>query len=92
LIKKGDIVTLFEKYVEVYSTLSLEKIFTAKTILANNNIQYNDTSTNNHLRLSFNNFRGNNYFLSRDGAVKTIYSVSVKKKDVHKARLLLKNI
>ncbi len=85
-------VLLFKKYIEVYTTLNLEKIFAAKTILANNNIQYKDTSTNNHLRLSFNNFRGNNYMLSRDGSIKTIYSLSVKKDDEHKARLLLKNI
>lgn len=83
---------MFKKYMEVYTTLNPEKFFTAKTKLANNNIQYRDTSTNNHLRLSFNNFRGNNYLLSRDGTVKTVYSLSVKKDDEHEARLLLKNI
>lgn len=83
---------MFKKYIEVYATLNLEKFFIAKNILANNNIQFKDTSTNNKLRLSFNNFRGNNYLLSRDGAVKTNYSLSVKKEDEYKARTLLNNI
>lgn len=83
---------LFKKYIEVYTTLNLEKFFAAKTILADNNIQYKDTSTNNQLRLSFNNFRGDNYLLSRDGSVKTIYSLSVRKDDEHKARFFLKNV
>lgn len=83
---------MFKKYIEVYTTLNLEKFFVAKNILSNNNIQYKDTSTNNQLRLSFNNFRGDNYLLSRDGAVKTTYSLSVRKDDEQKARLLLNKI
>lgn len=84
--------SLFQKYVEVYSTLSMEKFFAAKNILADNNISYKDTSTNNQLRLSFNNIRGDNCTLSRDGTVKTNYSLSVKRNDEHKARNLLKSI
>ena len=83
---------MFKKYIEVYTTLNLENFFAAKTMLANNNIQYKDTSTNHQLRLSFNNFRGDNYMLSRDGSVKTTYCLSVKKDDEHKARVLLGNI
>lgn len=47
------------------------------------------TSTNNQLRLSFNNFRGSNVQLSRDGSVKNIYSLSVGKKNERAARGLL---
>ena len=84
--------SLFKKYIEVYNTLSMEKFFAAKTILANNNIPYKDTSTNNQLRLSFNNIRGDNYLLSRDGSIKTYYSLSVKKDDEYQARALLKSL
>ncbi len=83
---------MFRKYIEVYTTLNLEKFFIAKKILASNSISYKDTSTNNQLRLSFNNFRGDNYLLSRDGTVKTNYSLSVEKNDEEKARFLLNNI
>ncbi len=83
---------MFEKYIEVYSTFNMEKFFGAKNILANNNIQYKDTSINNQLRLSFNNFRGDNYLLSRDRTIRTTYSLSVKKEDEYKARKLLKPI
>ena len=84
--------SLFKKYIEVYNTLSMEKFFAAKNILANNNIPYKDTSTNNQLRLSFNNIRGYNYLLSRDGSIKTYYSLSVKKDDEYQARALLKSL
>ena len=84
--------SLFKKYIEVYNTLSMEKFFGAKNILANNNIPYKDTSTNNQLRLSFNNIRGDNYLLSRDGSIKTYYSLSVKKDDEYQARALLKSL
>ena len=92
LLIKGDMIFLFEKYIEVYSTVNMEKFFAAKNILANNNIQYKDTSINNQLRLSLNNFRGDNYLLSRDGTIRSMYSLSVKKKDEYKARKLLKLI
>lgn len=92
LLIKGDMIFLFEKYIEVYSTVNMEKFFAAKNILANNNIQYKDTSINNQLRLSFNNFRGDNYLLSRDRTIRTTYSLSVKKEDEYKARKLLKPI
>lgn len=82
----------FKKYIEVYNTFSMEKFFAAKNILANHNIPYKDTSTNNQLRLSFNNMRGDNYLLSRDGSIKTNYRLSVKKEDEYKARALLKSI
>ena len=84
--------SLFKKYIEVYNTLSMEKFFAAKNILSNNNIPYKDTSTNNQLRLSFNNIRGDNYLLSRDGSIKTYYSLSVKKDDEYQARALLKSL
>ena len=84
--------SLFKKYIEVYNTLSMEKFFAAKNILANHNIPYKDTSTNNQLRLSFNNIRGDNYLLSRDGSIKTYYSLSVKKDDEYQARALLKSL
>ena len=84
--------SLFKKYFELYNTLSMEKFFAAKNILANNNIPYKDTSTNNQLRLSFNNIRGDNYLLSRDGSIKTYYSLSVKKDDEYQARALLKSL
>ena len=84
--------SLFKKYIEVYNTLSMEKFIAAKNILANNNIPYKDTSTNNQLRLSFNNIRGDNYLLSRDGSIKTYYSLSVKKDDEYQARALLKSL
>ena len=84
--------SLFKKYIEVYNTLSMEKFFAAKNILANNNIPYKDTSTNNQLRLSFNNIRGDNYLLSRDGSIKTYYSLSDKKDDEYEARALLKSL
>ena len=51
---------LFKKYVEVYTTMNLTKFFTAKNLLDEHHIPFKDTSTNNQLRLSFNNFRGSN--------------------------------
>lgn len=83
---------MFQKYIEVYTTLNLEKFFVAKNILADNNIPYKDTSTNTPLRLSFNNVHGDNYLLSRDKTVKATYSLSVRKNDEQKARLLLNKI
>ncbi|MDO4438149.1 MAG: hypothetical protein Q4B86_01725 [Eubacteriales bacterium] len=83
---------MFKKYIEVYTTLSMEKFFIAKNILANNSIPYKDTSTNNQLRLSSNNLRGNNYLFSRDSAVKTVYSLPVRKDDEARARFLLNKI
>ena len=80
---------LFKKYVEVYTTMNLTKFFTAKNLLDEHHIPFKDTSTNNQLRLSFNNFRGSNVQLSRDGSVKNIYSLSVGKKSERAARGLL---
>lgn len=80
---------LFKKYVEVYTTMNLTKFFTVKNLLDEHHIPFKDTSTNNHLRLSFNNFRGSNVQLSRDGSVKNIYSLSVGKKNERAARGLL---
>lgn len=64
---------LSKKYVEVYTTMDLTKLFTAKNLL----------------RLSFNNFRDSNALLSRGGFVKNIYSLSVEKKNEQTARGLL---
>ena len=80
---------LFKKYVEVYTTMDLTKFFTAKNLLDEHHIPFIDTSTNNQLRLSFNNFHGSNVQLSRDGSVKNIYSLSVGKKNERAARGLL---
>ena len=80
---------LFKKYVEVYTTMNLTKFFTAQNLLDEHHIPFKDTSTNNQLRLSFNNFRGSNVQLSRDGSVKNIYSLSVGKKSERAARGLL---
>ena len=80
---------LFKKYVEVYTTMNLTKFFTVKNLLDEYHIPFKDTSTNNQLRLSFNNFRGSNVQLSRDGSVKNIYSLSVGKKNERAARGLL---
>lgn len=55
---------LFKKYVEVYTTMNLTKFFTAKNLLDEHHIPFKDTSTNNQLRLSFNNFHGSNVQLS----------------------------
>lgn len=81
-----------KKYTEIYTTLNMEAYFAAKSRLADNSIPYRDTSTDNQLRLSFNNLRGDNVQLSRDGAVKNVYSLSVKKEDADKARQLLRDI
>lgn len=83
---------LFHKYVEIYSTLNMESFFKAKNLLADNNITYKDTSTNNQLRVSFNNLRGTNVILSRDNLIKTSYRLSVKKEDEEKARQILRFI
>ena len=80
---------LSKKYVEVDTTMDLTKLFTAKNLLDEHHIPFKDTSTNNQLRLSFNNFRGSNVQLSRDGSVKNIYSLSVGKKNERAARGLL---
>ena len=80
---------LFKKYIEVYTTMDLTKLFIAKKLLDEHHIPFKDTSTNNQLRLSFNNFRGSNVQLSRDGSVKNIYSLSVGKKNERAARGLL---
>ena len=86
---RGD--NMFTRYIQIYTTLDMEKYFCVKNILAENNIPYKDTSTNNQLRLSFNNVRGDNSALSRTDAVKNIYTISVKKEDEHKARQIIQN-
>lgn len=80
---------LFGRYEEVYSTLSMEDFFRAKNLLAAHNISFKDISSNNQLRLSFNNVGGSRIALSRDGSVRNVYRLSVQKKDVEKARRAL---
>ena len=82
---------MFTRYIQIYTTLDLERYFRVKNILAENNIPYKDTSTNNQLRLSFNNVRGDNSALSRTDAVKNIYTISVKKEDEYRARQIIQN-
>jgi len=82
---------LFAKYIEIYTTLDMEKYFRVKNLLAENNISYKDTSTNNQLRLSLNNLRGDNPVLLRDSSIKNTYSISVKKEDEQKARQIIQN-
>lgn len=79
-------------YVEVYSTLKMEDFFKAKNILSENNIVFKDTSINNQLRLAFNNTRGDNVILSRQGSTGTLYRLSVKKNDERRARQILCDI
>ena len=64
---------MFAKYIEIYTTLDMEKYFRVKNLLAENNISYKDTSTNNQLRLSLNNLRGDNPVLLRDSSIKNTY-------------------
>ena len=82
---------MFAKYIEIYTTLDMEKYFRVKYLLAENNISYKDTSTNNQLRLSLNNLRGDNPVLLRDSSIKNTYSISVKKEDEQKARQIIHN-
>ncbi len=82
---------MFTRYIQIYTTLDLERYFRVKNILAENNIPYKDTSTNNQLRLPFNNVRGDNSALSRTDAVKNIYTISVKKEDEYRARQIIQN-
>ena len=82
---------MFAKYIEIYTTLDMEKYFRVKNLLAENNISYKDTSTNNQLRLSLNNLRGDNPVLLRDSSIKNTYSISVKKEDEQKARQIIQN-
>lgn len=51
---------MFARYIEIYTTLDMEKYYRVKNIFAENKIPYKDTSTNNQLRLSLNNVRGTN--------------------------------
>ena len=67
---------MFARYIEIYTTLDMEKYYRVK-------------STNNQLRLSLNNVRGTNPALLRDSGVKNTYSISVKKEDEYKARQLI---
>lgn len=80
---------MFARYIEIYTTLDMEKYYRVKNIFVENKIPYKDTSTNNQLRLSLNNVRGTNPALLRDSGVKNTYSISVKKEDEHKARQLI---
>lgn len=80
---------IFTRYIDIYTTLDMEKYYYVKNILEENKIPYKDTSTNNQLRLSLNNVRGTNPALLRDISVKNTYSISVKKEDEHKARQLI---
>ena len=82
---------MFAKYIEIYTTLDMEKYFRVKNLLAENNISYKDTSTNNQLSLSLNNLRGDNPVLLRDSSIKNTYSISVKKEDEQKARQIIQN-
>ena len=75
---------MFARYIEIYTTLDMEKYYRVKNIFAENKIPYKDTSTNNQLRLSLNNVRGTNPALLRDSGV-----ISVKKEDEYKARQLI---
>ena len=61
---------MFARYIEIYTTLDMEKYYRVKNIFAENKIPYKDTSTNNQLRLSLNNVRGTNPALLRDSGVK----------------------
>ena len=83
---------MFTRYIQIYTTLDMEKYFQVKNILAENNIPYKDTSTNNQLRLSLNNVRGTNPILSLTDSIKNIYTISVKKEDEYRARQVLHNI
>ena len=80
---------MFARYIEIYTTLDMEKYYRVKNIFAENKIPYKDTSTNNQLRLSLNNVRGTNPALLRDSGGKNTYSISVKKEDEYKARQLI---
>ncbi len=82
---------MFARYIEIYTTLDMEKYLSGrKHLLAENKIPYKDTSTNNQLRLSLNNLSvATNPALLRDSGVKNTYSISVKKEDEHKARQLI---
>ena len=80
---------MFARYIEIYTTLDMEKYYRVKNIFAENNIPYKYTSTNNQLRLSLNNVRGTNPALLRDSGVKNTYSISVKKEDEYNARQLI---
>ncbi len=82
---------MFTRYIQIYTTLDMEKYFRVKNLLAENNVPYKDTSTNNQLRLSLNNVRGNNPAFLRDSSVKNIYSISVKKEDEYRARQIIQN-
>lgn len=82
----------FNKYVEVYSTLEMEDFFKAKNILSENGIGFKDISINNQLRTSFNNVRGDSIVLSRDGTVKTLYRLAVRKDSEEKSHRLLRSI
>lgn len=82
---------MLTRYIKIYTTLDMEKYFRVKNILAENNIPYKDTSTNNQLRLSLNNIRGDNPALSRTDAVKNICTISVKKEDEYRARQIIQN-
>ncbi len=82
---------MFTRYIQIYTTLDMEKYFRVKNILAENNIPYKDTSTNNQLRLSLNNVRGINPILSRTDSAKNIYTISVKKEDEYRARQIIQN-
>lgn len=83
---------LFGSYIEVYSTLKMEDFFRAKNLLSDHQIPYKDTSSNNQMRLAFNNLRGDNIALSRGGPVRSVYSLSVKKADEHRARQVLHSL
>ena len=66
---------MFARYIEIYTTLDMEKYYRVKNIFAENKIPYKDTSTNPALL--------------RDSGVKNTYSISVKKEDEYKARQLI---
>lgn len=79
---------LFSNWREVYFTSEMEKFFTAKNLLNEQEIPYKTDVINNSLRL----YGNKSPALCRDDNVKDYYKILVKKKDAVQAKHLLSGI
>lgn len=79
----------FEKWIEIYCTLETSLCFSARNALYEANIKFKVDTINNELRLAMNNIRENNVALNRSGGIKNFYRISVKEKDVKRAKDIL---
>lgn len=91
-IRKGLAMLFKKKWIEVYNSDNLEKIYKAKNLLFDNNIACRTDIISSQLRLSRNVPFARGAALGRRDLGKDIYKLQVKEKDKEKAVYLLSRL